>query len=270
MDRYTDRIWGGEGLRVYLDLVMLLNFLVDFLLLLGTNRLSGFPQKPWRAAAAAALGGIYGGVCLLPGFRFLGNTLWRIVSLGLMGAIAFGCGMSALRRCVLFALLCMALGGIALGLGSGSFSALVLSAAAVSVMCLVGFRGRVGAREYVPVELCFGDKSTKLLALRDTGNTLTDPVTGQSVLVAGPEAAYTLLGITKEQLRDPVQTLAAGTVPGLRLIPYRSVGQPGGMLLALRLSAVRIGKWQGSTLVAFAPEGLDSEGTYQALTGGVV
>lgn len=255
---------------VYLDLVMLLNFLVDFLLLLGTNRLSGFPHAPWRTAAAAALGGIYGGACLLPGFRFLGGTLWRVVSLGLMGVIAFGFEWSALRRCALFALLSMALGGIALGLGSGGFSALVLSATAVSVMCLVGFRGRVGAREYVPVEMGFGEKRTKLLALRDTGNTLTDPVTGQSVLVVGPEAAYTLLGITKEQLRNPVETLAAGIIPGLRLIPYRSVGQPGGMLLALRLGAVRIGNWQGSTLVAFAPEGLDREGTYQALTGGVV
>lgn len=257
-------------MRVYLDLVMLLNFMVDLLLLLGTNRLAGFPQAPWRAAAAAALGGVYGGACLLPGFRFLGNTLWRMVSLGFMGIIAFGLGWSALRRCVLFALLSMALGGIALGLGSGNFLTLVLSAAAVSIMCLVGFRGRVGAREYVSVELCLGEKRAKLLALRDTGNTLTDPVTGQSVLVAGPEAAYTLLGITKEQLRDPVGTLASGVIPGLRLIPYRSVGQPGGMLLALRLSAVRIGNWQGSTLVAFAPEGLDREGTYQALTGGVV
>jgi len=192
------------------------------------------------------------------------------VSLGLMGIIAFGFGWSALRRCVLFALLSMALGGIALGLGSGGYLALVLSAATVCIMCLVGFRGRAGAREYVPVELRLGEKCVKLLALQDTGNTLTDPVTGQSVLVVGPKAAYTLLGITKEQLRDPVGTIASGKIQGLRLIPYRSVGQPGGMLLALRISAVRIGSWQGSTLVAFAPEGLDGEGTYQALTGGAV
>ena len=257
-------------MQVYLDLIMLLNFLVDLLMLLGTNRLAGFPQAPWRAAAAAALGGIYGGVCLLPGFRFLGNTLWRVVSLGLMGTIAFGLGWSALRRCVLFALLSMALGGIALGLGDADFLTLVLSASALSAMCLIGFRGRVGAREYVPVELRLGNKHIKLLALRDTGNTLTDPVTGQSVLVVGPEAAYTLIGITREQLSDPVGTVVSAVVPGLRLIPYRSVGQSAGMLLALRLNEVRIGKWQGSTLVAFAPEGLDGEGTYQALTGGVV
>ena len=32
---------------------------------------------------------------------------------------------------------------------------------------------------------------------------------------------------------------------------------------------VKIGNWQGSTLVAFAPESLSAEGAYQALTGGV-
>jgi len=32
---------------------------------------------------------------------------------------------------------------------------------------------------------------------------------------------------------------------------------------------VTIDKWKGSTLVAFAPMGLDAEGTYQALTGGI-
>ena len=43
-------------MAVYLDLVMLLNFLVDYLLLLGTNRLSGSPMTPGRCALAAVLG----------------------------------------------------------------------------------------------------------------------------------------------------------------------------------------------------------------------
>ena len=105
-------------MAVYLDLVILLNFLVDFLLLMGTNRLAGYPAGMGRAAAASVFGGLYGGACLIPGFQFLGNILWRVVSLGLMGALAFGLDRSTLRRCVLFVLLSMALGGAALGLRS--------------------------------------------------------------------------------------------------------------------------------------------------------
>ena len=66
-----------------------------------------------------------------------------------------------------------------------------------------------------------------------------------------------------------VETVATGQYPGLRLIPYRTIGQSAGFLAAMRMENVKIGKWQGSRLVAFAPAGLDAEETYQALTGGI-
>ena len=253
---------------VYLDAVALLNFVVDYLLLLGTNRLCGYPPGWGRSALSAALGGFYGAVCMLPGFRFLGNTLWRIVFLGIMGWIAFGYSKSALRRTVVFVLLCMALGGLAQGLGTGGVRSVIASAAALCGMCILGFRDRPGSVSYVPVELFYGDKQLRLTALYDTGNTLLDPITGKPVLVVGAEVAQQLTGLTQQQLRSPVSVLQKSPVPGLRLIPYRSVGQPAGMLLALRFPQVRIGSWQGSSLVAFAPDKLCNDGQYQALTGG--
>lgn len=255
-------------MTVYLDVVVLLNFAVDFLLLLGTNRLCGYPPGWGRAAIGAAVGGIYAGACLLPGFWFLGNILWRIVSLGVMSCIAFGFCLSALRRGMVFLLLSMALGGIALGIGNGGFVSLLAASAGICIMCALGFRDRLGSVSYVPVLLSYGGKSVNLTALCDTGNTLRDPVTGKSVLVVGADIAQQLTGLTRQQLRSPVQTISQAPLSGLRLVPYRAVGQEGGLLLALRMQDVRIGKWKGSSLVAFAPDGLSEEGNYQALTGG--
>ena len=252
---------------VYLDVVVFLNFLVDFLLLLGTNRLCGHPTKPGRIALAAAVGGIYGGCCLLPGFAFLSNTLWRIVSLGCMALIAFGISVSALRRGIVFVLLSMALGGVALGLGGISFWKLALSALCVCLLCVIGFRGKIRQERLVPVELIHEGKKVRLTALQDTGNTLQDPITGKPVLVVGADVAELLIGLSQSQLQKPAESV--GAIPGLRLIPYRAVGKENGLLLALRISQVKVGRWQGSGLVAFAPEGLCSEGTYQALTGGM-
>ena len=48
---------------VYGDVVMALNFLVDFLLLMGTDRLAGFPAAAGRCALAAGLGAVYSGAC---------------------------------------------------------------------------------------------------------------------------------------------------------------------------------------------------------------
>lgn len=257
-------------MRVYLDVVVLLNFLVDLLLLLGANRLAGYPPGVKRAVLAAAVGGVYGGACLLPGFSFLGNLFWRLVSLGLMGLLAFGWNAGTLRRTVLFVLLSMALGGIAMGLGHGGAPALLGAAVGMLLLCAVGFREGAGGNSLVEVELRYGDKKVRLLALRDTGNTLRDPVTGQQVLVAGAGAAHTLLGLTAEQLRHPVETLSQRPLPGLRLIPYSTVGRSGGMLLGIRLPEVKIGNSRRAAIVAFAPEGLDGKKPYQALTGGAV
>lgn len=251
-------------MEAYVSRVMLLNVLVNLLLLLSANRLAGHPPHVGRCAWGAALGGIYAAACLLPGFRFLGNTLWRLVSLGLTAAAAFGMSVSGARRGLLFCLLDLALEGAALITGGGGAAGVLGGLLIVGILSMVGFHGQAGG--YVPVELSYGDKKLHLTALRDTGNTLRDPVTGQSVLVVDARTAQTLTGLTPQQLRDPVQTV--GALPGLRLVPYRSVGQPAGLLLAMKFQEVKIGSQRRSTLVAFAPDALGTEGAYQALTGG--
>lgn len=253
---------------VYLDLVMGLNFGVDFLLLLGTNRLAGFPPGYGRTAAAAALGAVYGAGCMLPGFSFLGSTLWRLVFLGLMGIIAFGFHVSAWKRTGIFILLSLAMGGMALGLNHNGILALLLAAGGVWVLCRVGFGNAVGGREFIPITVRNGGRTASVIALKDTGNNLRDPVTGEQVLIFGPEAAGKLLALSREQLLAPLKTLAENPEAGLRLIPCSAVGNSGSMLLAKRFSAVTIGDRLTKALVAFAPERIGVGDVYQALAGG--
>lgn len=252
---------------VYLDGVIGLNFLVDWMLLLGVNRLSGFPPGVGRTAAAAAMGGGYAGACLIPGFGFLASGLWRAVSLGLMSLTAFGMNRSALRRGVLFVLLSMALGGLAVYVGAGQFFPIVFCAGALALLCRIGFRGPVGGRRYLPVTISHGQRSVEVLALADTGNGLRDGITGESVLVADVVTAEKLLGLTKEALLDPVSTMTGNPGSGFRLIPYQTVGQKGTFLLALRCDRVEIDGRITGGLVAFAPQRFGS-GEYGALTGG--
>lgn len=253
---------------MYLDLVMVLNFLVDFLLLLGTNRLSGFPMGSLRCAGGALVGSVYSGACLLPGFRFLGNLLWRCVSLCLITMMAFGWNPGALKRGCIFLLLSMAMGGIALSVGRGDVGSLVLCGGLCFLLSTVSFGGQVGGREYVPLKISYEGRDASLIALKDTGNTLKDPVTGEPVLIISADVASRLTGLTQSQLQNPMETLMVPPMAGLRLIPYRSVGNGGGFLLAKRFADVTIGEKKQSALVAFASEGLGKGEIYQALTGG--
>jgi len=241
---------------------------VDFLLLLGTNRLSGHPLAPGRCALGAALGAAYSGACFLPGFSFLRELHWRVVSLALMGAAAFGVDRSAGKRTMVFFLLSMALGGVAMTLGRGDIWGVALGLGLVWLLCRMGLGGGTAGQRYVPVRLSYHGHTAEVIALRDTGNTLRDPVTGESVLIVSGKTAQKLTGLTQNQLRDPLGTLSRRPIPGLRLIPYRAVGQSCGMLLGLKLEQVVIGGKERKAVVAFDPEGLESE--TMALIGGMV
>ena len=250
---------------VYLDGVIGLNFLVDLMLLLGVNRLAGFPAGLGRAAAAAMVGGSYAGACLVPGFRFLSSALWRFVSLGVVTMTAFGISRSGLRRGVLFVLLSMAMGGLVLNFDTGNFLGLVLCALVLCLLCVVGFRGKATPRRLLDVKLVHGGQEHRFRALVDTGNTLRDPVTGEQVMVLGPELADGIANLPRESLRDPVSAVCGGQ--GLRLIPYHGVGV-NGMLVAMRCDELYVNGRKSGGLVAFSPEKFP-DGEYQALTGGI-
>lgn len=257
-------------MQVYLDGVVILNTVVDLLLILGTNRLTGFPPELRRSVAAAALGGIYAGLCLLPEFRFLGNVLWRMVFFVLITVVAFGSAAAGWRRGAIFFLLSMALGGIASGMGAASFAAVCLCALLVRVLCAVGIGRDQAGKTAIPVELNWQGRTVKLLALHDTGNMLRDPITGEQVLVCGADVGAQLLGLPESRFSDPTTLMTECKIPGVRLIPYHSVGQPLGMMAALRLNNAKIGNSVQNPLVAFAPHRIGAGDGIQMLTGGML
>lgn len=257
-------------MRVYLDLVVLLNGVVDLLLILGTNRLTGFPPGWKRAVGASALGGLYAGFCLIPEFYFLGNGLWRLVFLTIICGIAFGWHRDAVRRGAIFLLLSMALGGIASGANLPDFLGVVFCGLLLWLLCRVGFSGQIGQREYVTVELNWKGKHLSVIGLKDTGNTLVDQLTGESILICGADVGEELFGLSRERFFDPTEVVLSGVIPGMRLIPYRTVGESAGMMVALRLKGTKINGKVCDPLVAFGPQEIGVGCGYRMLTGGAI
>lgn len=237
-------------------MIFFINITVNYLLLLSTCGMCSRTPHLGKLLLSACTGGIYAMVCLLPGCAFLGGVLWRLISLAVCGFIGFGIGKI---RCVaVFAILTLVLNGAVSGNGD---KGALLCALLLWVLCLILCK----SNRVIPVELRYGNRQVRVNALRDTGNLLRDPVTGTAVLVISADAAQRLTGLTQAQIKSPLETL--GSIPGLRLIPYKAVGSSG-FLLALKLDDVRVGTQKGSRVVAFAPEGLS--GRYEALTGGSI
>ena len=279
---------------VYLDELFLLNLAVDYLLLLAAGRLAGEVLRRPRLALGAALGAGYAAGAVLPGGGFLLHPLCKLGAGVLMVLLAYGHSRRLLRTGLTFFAVSAAFGGGVILLhtfGSRSLALdgllsaapdlrLVLLSAAVCYALITLVLGRASRHsapgELVPAVLTLGGRRLALTALVDTGNTLTDPATGQPVMVAEGEKAAPLFppgrAPTAEELRDPPALLerlwAEGWRGRCRLLPYRAVGIEHGLLLAVRLDGAKVGgqEWRG-LLLALSPTPVTDGGGYSALIG---
>lgn len=288
---------GGQGVTVvYLDAFLALNFVVNYFLLACAGKLDGAPVGRGRVALAAGFGAVYGALALVPAWGFLEHPACKAGAAVGMLLLAYGRSERLLRIGALFLVLSCAFGGGLLllamvrGTGPGQGGLLgpslgmrgILIAAALSygILSLV-LRGqfmhtRAGG-ELGELTLTRQDRSVTVLALRDTGNTLQDPLTGRPVVVIEGEKLQSLfpelpLG-DQESLSHPVDLLREweGEAQDLRLqlLPYRAVGVECGLLLALRLDRASYGPWEyHNCLTALSPTPLSDGGNYCALIGG--
>ena len=279
-------------MTVYLDSLFTLNFIMDYLLLLATGKVAGETARRWRLALGGLLGALTAALSFVPGFTWLAAPPCKGSTAVLMVLLAFGHSRRLGRVGLCFLGLCCALGGgvflagLLLGQGfqlrqgvlltSMDVKVVLFSAAVCYAVLSLVFRrvGRHVGRELLPVVVSIGGKKLLLTALRDTGNTLTDPATGRPVLVAEGEGFRNFLPeALLERLEQPAEALeqfgGEGLGRRLRLLPYRSVGVSSGCLLAVRTDRVSIGKEEyGGLLVALSPTPVSDGGGYQALFGG--
>ena len=191
---------------VYWDLAALVNGAADYLLLLSAARLAGRTVPRLRLLGAAAFGAAYAVLRLvlpcspwLNAAAFIGMALLafrgtgRALKLGLLTLLlscALGGGVLLLGQC------CGTLERVARGVIFAQLPwGVLLGAMGVTYLLLsTVFRG--GARhdggELLRVRLTRGGKTVTLRLLHDSGNLLTDPLTGESVPVIGQSALRAL------------------------------------------------------------------------------
>ena len=282
---------------IYADILFALNALIDYLLLLVSARAAGAPLRRGRFLIGAAIGGFYAVASFLPGFSFLSRGFYKALSALLMLMAAYGATRMLLKQALIFIALTWALGGgvMAIGMMGGTemslgrnvvysipdIKTILLSASGCYVVFTLVmprmFRHTALAREIKPVEFELMGRNIHLMALIDTGNTLSDPVTGDPVPVAEGSALCSLFPSeicpNRGDLEDPVQGMARlnrGAWSGrFYLLPYRAVGVERGFLLAVKMDRVVIDRREKTEkLVAMSPTPVSDGGGYRVLTGG--
>ena len=273
---------------VYIDVLFGVNVLMDYITLLAASRLGGVYARRLRLAGAALLGGAYAAAAALcPAL----TALPLRVAFGIALCAAAFAGQPAFARlAALYFLVAAAFAGLAMALGRASgrtlllgagyyaavpFRVLLLAAALGYAVSGVLLRGdaRHGAvrREIESVQITLDGRTRAVRLLRDTGNTLCEPVSGRPAVVLSRGAAEMLLGgALPSDLHDAASVLAA-LPPALArrcgLLPYCAVGTAGGLLLYFRPD--RITRADGSALDCVCAVGPDTvgQGSYEGLIG---
>jgi len=283
---WEGRQTGGVAMTVWAEHVFVLNALLDYTLLAGAVRLRG--RRPGKRLIPASL--IGGGLAVCALFTAANSIPISIPGFFVIAVCAYGLSLDGMRLAAIFLALSLTLCGIQTALvqmaGSGllirrngvllmvSSRGLLASAALLYGMC-AAMSGAVRSRQrkLIRVQVFAAGQMLCFQTLADTGSFLRDPLTGRPVILADGSIAKALLGVDREELKEPALLLERllRERPELRprLIPYKAIGTEHGMLLGIRCSEMKVGKERrNGGILAFSPENVSEDGSYHGLTGG--
>lgn len=248
----------GMTEEIYGDVLFIINFSMDFLSLYLAGRLMHFPLRAWRVILSASLGALYGVASLFFSFGNFWNAVVSFAVMLLLCAIAYPCNSfkSFAASAALFAGISMLIGGIMTAaftkLGKyqsyieigGSIHTIygdiplwlfaVLAALSAVLTWLIGWliRRRRSVRS-CEIRLTFGGRETALSCLVDSGNLLTEPLSGTPVIFVKSASADFLPDDIRLAMTDGVASLDIHTIKRLRLIPSKTVSGSGIIVAAV-------------------------------------
>lgn len=288
---------GGGSIKtvVYLDVLLLVNFVVAYFLLLAAGALGGQRAGAGRMLAGSALAALSALVLFAPEMPYPGQLAYKLVTACLITAAAFGWHGPRRFFTVVswYMALNLALAGFAVlavqrtgtqRIQTGNLAVylrvsplLLLMLAAVCCLCVelvlrLGTPPSGAAASGFELEL--SGTTVRLRGVLDTGCHLKDPMTCLPVLlVSYPDAASRLPAEAArflEQWFDGVRDAPPPEGLRLRLIPCSTAAEqsllPGFAVEEIRLITVNGVLGLGRSAVAFAPRSFGSE-EYEALYG---
>lgn len=290
---------------VYADILVAVNFTVNLILLWSAGRFAGMRSTRLKLAAAAFSGTLYLGFLFIPGANGLTGLPGKIVFSAVMLGIAYY-PFNFMQFCRLICYLYLSsviLAGTALGiifltrisapewLGSSHLVSLDLEwwtlAAALGALIFIGRYSFGFVRKkrwqdafYVPVTVRFGEGTVRVSALLDTGNDLSDPLSGHPVAVIEynsiknilPPEIRSIYEVGREEDLGWVSRILAASEwsKRFRIIPFSTIGKMKGMLLGFRPDRLEVTEQNGvavvrDIVVCIYNRRLSSQGLYTAL-----
>ena len=227
---------------IYIDVLLVLNWWIDYLLLLAVRRTAGGEGSGWRLALGALVGALSCLALFLPPLPLVATLSIRLLAAVFMVTAAFRCRTwrEWCRRVMHLFVYSAALAGLCGALyfflapqgfyvcnGVVYYSVPPLWLVALTVACYGILwlweqlaRRRVPKEHLLRLRLTCGSRQTEFVCLYDSGNHLTEPFSGRPVVIVDRGIAEAVGRIPPTQ-----EEMTAGD--GWRLIPYDALSGRG-------------------------------------------
>ena len=292
----------GGSMVAYIDLIILENLFMNYLILYTTGRLLNKKQSKVRIIIASVVGTAYVfslcfkltnivlnfskfaiGVLLVKiCFRSKGiKVLIKETAVFFFTSFIYaGCSLGFLH--IMKPKIVYIVNGIIIG-GEYIFEILIISSIVSFTliklsMNLVKIKYCLNKKNMIcNIQIFYNDRSIKLKALVDTGNLLTDPITNKPVVIVYKEKVRALFDNKHLEIID---ALIGGDIVKeseidnmhIRMIPYTSVGKRQGTMIVCNVDKIKL-EYQdienelNNILIGFYNEALSKNDKYSALIG---
>ncbi len=291
-------------MTIYIDVVLIENLIMNFIILLATGLILKEEIKVVRLLFSSLLGAIYSVVSYMSILEIYSSMILKIILSIVMIYIAFNpqTMKKMWKDILIFYLTSFVFGGVAfaliyfmkpqeilmkngLFLGTYPLKTIILGAIIAFIIIMTAFtvvKSKITKKDmFCEIEIQLNGKNIETTAMIDTGNLLKEPITNTPVIVVEHTLLYDCI---PKEILNHLEELLGGDfeeIPEnikeeyrtkLKFIPFSSLGKQNGMLLGIRADAIKIKgndkeeKKEG-IIVGIYNKSLTKRGEYRALMG---
>lgn len=291
-------------MTIYIDVVLMENLIMNFIILLATGLILKEKIKIVRLLFSSLLGAIYSVVSYMSILEIYSSMILKIILSIVMIYIAFNpqTMKKMWKDILIFYLTSFVFGGVAfaliyfvkpqeilmkngLFLGTYPLKTIILGAIIAFIIIMTAFtvvKSKITKKDmFCEIEIQLNGTNIETTAMIDTGNLLKEPITNTPVIVVEHTLLYDcipkeILNHLEELLggdfEDIPESIKEEYRTKLKFIPFSSLGKQNGMLLGIRADAIKIKgidkeeKKEG-IIVGIYNKSLTKRGEYRALMG---
>lgn len=248
-------------MTIYLDVVLIQNILMNYIILFVTGFIQKIQMKQLRLILSSSFGGIYAILVYLNIIPIYSNFFMKILLSIIMIYIAFDSPniKKMLKTILLFYLTSFVMGGCALsllyivspesikfenGVLVGTYPMKIIITAGVIGSIIVQIAFEINKRQMKKtdmlgvIEISINKKKVKLKSYMDSGNTLKEPISKLPVIIVEKEKVSNLVNIGIDQILGGDENNIDKTK--FRIIPFNSIGKQNGILIGIKPDFVKI------------------------------